>query len=178
MSLTNLMLSAHIVILTISEVYLQRVIVWSWPERKLNIMRMTKEEVCYLLCVWVEVEDKTKDTQEREMRISVSNSRPGKLLAGANIVGQCRRGWEGWDWGKLCDFICNVESSRDLSYHLNNSRQYDARLKGSGARSLEHVMKFYTVLSSCLPIHPCKSLSGSPKNLAKCKQNSQKSGNI
>ena len=55
-------------------------------------MRMTKEEVCYLLCVWVEVEDKTKDTQEREMRISVSNSRPGKFLAGANIVGQCRRG--------------------------------------------------------------------------------------
>ena len=60
--------------------------------RSQNIGMKTKTGSCYQLSVCLEVEDKTKDTQEREREISVSNSRPGKFLVGGNIVGQCGRG--------------------------------------------------------------------------------------
>ena len=46
--------------------------------------------------VSAELQVRTKDIHpRREMRISVSNSRPGKFLTGGSIVGHCRTvgGW-------------------------------------------------------------------------------------
>ena len=66
------------------------------PEDESGLGGLTKTAmsvVCVLRTVCIELQDKTKDIHpKREMRFSVSNSRPGKFLTGGSILGQCGRG--------------------------------------------------------------------------------------